>query len=100
MKRRTASPAKRVADEPIANRGVYGEGNYQATRAYNEATRRFVRSGKVAQAARKAAPRDASEAAMLERAEREGKSRSKGEDPALRSGRGAESGRKPAKRLR
>jgi hypothetical protein len=79
---------------------VYGEGTYQATRAYNEATRRFVRSGKVARAARKAAPRDSDEAAMLERAEREGKSRSKGEDPALKSRRGAESSRKPVKPLR
>ena len=77
--------AKRTAEEPIANRGVHGEGNYRASREYNEATRRFVRSGKVEQASGQAKPRDRREAAELERAEQAGKSRAKGEDPQLRS---------------
>ena len=78
--------AKRTAEEPIANRGEHGEGNYRASREYDEATRRFVRSGRVAQAGRQAKPRDRNEAAELERAEQAGKSRAKGEDPELRSG--------------
>jgi hypothetical protein len=58
----------------------HGEGNYKASRDYNEATRKFVESGKVDDAARNAEPRDASEAQQLREAERLGKRRSKGED--------------------
>lgn len=57
-----------------------GEGNYEAGRRYDQATRRFVKTGKVDQAARDAAPRDAAEAEELRRAEEEGKSRAK-DDP-------------------
>lgn len=79
MKRKTGgSRGKRSG--PIADRGLYGEGNYQATRDYNAATRRFVGSGRVAEAARRAAPSSSGEAASLERAERAGKRRAKGED--------------------
>lgn len=67
----------------VADRGVYGEGNYQATRDYNQATRDFVTSGRVPEAARRAAPSSAREAASLERAERAGKSRARGEDPEI-----------------
>ncbi|WP_309638319.1 hypothetical protein [Methylibium sp.] len=58
---------------------VQGEGDYDAARNYDEATRDFVKSGKVEQAARDAAPANAAEAAELARAEQAGKSRSKGE---------------------
>ena len=81
-----AERAKRPAEEPIANRGVHGEGNYRASHEYNAAARRFVRSGRVEQAGRRAKPRDRREAVELERAEQAGKSRAKGEDPELRSG--------------
>jgi len=47
----------------------YGEGNYEATRRYNEATRRFVESGRVERAARAAAPETPAVAADLARAE-------------------------------
>ena len=33
---------------------VYGEGNYEATRQYNESTKKFIEAGKVEQAARDA----------------------------------------------
>ena len=79
--------ARGKRDEPIANRGVYGEGNYRASREYNDATREFVASGRVAEAARRAAPSSPGEAASLERAERAGKSRAKGENPQLASNR-------------
>ena len=67
----------------VADRGVYGEGNYQASREYNRATRDFVTSGRVPEAARRAAPSSRDEAASLERAERAGRSRARGEDPEV-----------------
>jgi hypothetical protein len=48
---------------------VHGEGNYEATRQYNSATKKFVESGRVEQAARDAKPRTAKEAAEMEAAE-------------------------------
>lgn len=66
------------------SKGEYGEGNYKASREYNEKTKQFVESGKVDDAARDAAPHDNAEARELERAEAEGKRRAKEEDPALK----------------
>ena len=63
---------------------IYGEGNYAASREYNDATRQFVQAGRVEDAAEAAAPADAGEAADLERAEEIGKSHAKEEDPQLR----------------
>ena len=65
---------------------IQGEGNYDATRRYDKATTDFVKSGKVEQAARDARPKDEAEAEALRKAEQEGKSHAKGEDPALRKG--------------
>ena len=62
---------------------VQGEGDYQAGRRYDKAQRDFAQSGKVEQAARDAKPTSAEEADELRRAEREGKSHAKGEDPNL-----------------
>ncbi len=61
----------------------HGEGNYKASRQYNEATKTFVESGRVEQAARDAAPDTESEAKQMADAEAEGKSRAKEEDSAL-----------------
>lgn len=58
----------------------HGEGNYKASRDYNEATKEFVESGKVDEAARKAAPQSPQEEREMRAAERLGKKRSKGED--------------------
>ena len=58
--------------DAISERGVHGEGNYEATRAYNATTRRFVTSGRVEEAARSAAPRDDREARSMEQAEQAG----------------------------
>jgi hypothetical protein len=63
---------------------VHGEGNYEATRKYNEGLRRFIRSGRVGQAARDAAPTSDVDELQMAAAETEGKRRAKGEDPALR----------------
>ncbi len=47
-----------------------GEGNYKASRDYNDATKKFVESGRVEAAAKAAAPRDAGEAREMRNAER------------------------------
>ena len=62
-----------------------GEGNRTAARQYNEATKRFVDSGRVpekAEEARRAV--DGPEGASLKAAEKAGKSHMKDEDPAVR----------------
>jgi hypothetical protein len=62
--------------------GVHGEGNYKASREFNEAERQFVASGKVAAAARAAAPKSEAERREMFAAEEEGRRRAKGEDSA------------------
>ena len=62
---------------------VQGEGDYEAGRRYDKASREFAHSGRVEPAARDAAPENAREAAELERAEQQGKSHSKGEGPLV-----------------
>lgn len=57
-----------------------GEGDREAAKHYNEATREFVKSGKVDRAAERAAEQDPQEA---ERSERAGRERAKEEDPAV-----------------
>lgn len=63
---------------------VEGEGSYSATRDYNERTKRFIDSGKVDKAANDAAPKSTEEQQSMQKAERLGKKRAKGEDPALK----------------
>lgn len=62
----------------------YGEGNYKASRQYNEASKKFVESGRVEEAAREAHPDSEAEALQMANAEAEGRRRAKEEDPALR----------------
>jgi hypothetical protein len=57
--------------------GLQGEGNYRAARRYRAGAERFVRSADVASAAKRAAPRDESEAEELEAAEDQGRARAK-----------------------
>jgi hypothetical protein len=64
----------------------YGEGNYKASRQYNQATKQFVDSGRVEEAAREAQPDSEQEAMEMANAEAEGRRRAKEEDPALRRG--------------
>ena len=63
---------------------VYGEGNYDASRKYNAATKRFVESGRVAQAARDATPKTAREAAEMKQAEQAALLRAKEKKPAVK----------------
>ena len=69
--------------QPQSAQNVRGEGNYAASRQYDDATKRYVESGRVEDAARAAAPRSQAEARDMEKAEDAGKRRAKGEDPAL-----------------
>lgn len=62
--------------------GVQGEGDYEAAREFNESERKFVASGKVAAAARAAAPRSEAERQEMIAAEDAGKRRAKESDPA------------------
>lgn len=65
--------------------GNQGEGNRGAAEAYNQGAQDFAQSGKVEEQARKAREDlEGSQGGELRRAEKEGKSRAKGEDPALR----------------
>jgi len=58
--------------------GQYGEGNYEATRQYNEGLKRHLETSDTEQEARDAAPKTASEESDLLQAEREGRSKARG----------------------
>jgi hypothetical protein len=73
-------------------KGVQGEGNYDAAEEYDEAQRKFVESGRVEEAAGKAKPKTKAEADEMQRAEEEGRSRAKGEDPAVKRNQGSSKG--------
>ena len=70
--------------------GQYGEGNYKATRQYNEGLKEHVQNHDIEKEARDAAPKSPAEAKEMEDAERIAKGRARGEskdapeDPAER----------------
>jgi hypothetical protein len=63
---------------------VEGEGSYTGSKDYNERTKKFVDAGKVPEAANDAKPKSEQEAHEMQKAERLGKQRAKGEDPSLK----------------
>jgi hypothetical protein len=67
----------------MAKDKIEGEGSYSGSKDYNQRTKKFVDSGKVSDAARKAEPKTEEERHAMQKAERLGKQRGKGEDPAL-----------------
>jgi hypothetical protein len=77
-----ATDKAKPANADQAKRDLQGEGNYEAAREFNTAERKFVSSGKVADAARAAAPKTEAERKSMADAEAKGRSHSKGEDPA------------------
>lgn len=90
----TGEPPKRRQDQPSRDRvdspekiepgdREHGEGNYKASREYNEATEKFVKSGRVDAAAGNAAPESEEEAREMEAAERTGRERAQEEDPEI-----------------
>ena len=66
------------------SKDLQGEGNYDAAKEFDEAEQKFVKSGKVEQAARDAEPKNIEEQKEIERAEEEARKRAKDEDPALK----------------
>ena len=56
---------------------VEGEGSYSGTKDYNKRTEKFVKSGKVEQAAEDAKPETEQEADEMKEAERIGKQKAK-----------------------
>lgn len=57
---------------------VQGEGDYASAKKYNEHARAFAQSGRVEQAAKEAAPRNAEEKEAMRQAEAEGRAHAKG----------------------
>ena len=57
----------------------YGEGNYKATRQYNEGLKEHVEHHDIEREARDAEPRSAAEEREMEEAERIGRGKSRGE---------------------
>lgn len=57
----------------------HGEGNYKATRQYNEGLKDHVQHHDVEKEARDAAPKSEEEQRQMDEAERKGRERSKGE---------------------
>ena len=75
---------ERNRSEPGASKDdVHGEGNYKASREFDEAEREFVQSGKLDEGIRNAAPRSEAEKREMEEAEEQARRRAKEEDPAL-----------------
>jgi hypothetical protein len=66
--------------QPCAEGREYGEGNYKATRQYNEGLKDHVLHHDIEKEARDAAPKSAEEAREMEEAERIGKSRARGSE--------------------
>lgn len=64
-------------------KGEFGEGNYKASREFNDKEAEWVGKGKVEEAARNAAPRSADEERDMKDAEAKGRSHAKEEDPQL-----------------
>ena len=71
-----------MATKPVDN--VHGEGNYEASRQYNAATKKFVESGRVEQAARDAAPKSPAEATAMKQAEQAALLRAKEPKPPVK----------------
>jgi hypothetical protein len=60
-----------------------GEGDVEAARHYNQEQKRFVESGAVSDAAKRAEPSTDAEAEELLDAEQQGRKKAKGEDPTV-----------------
>ena len=64
----------------------YGEGNYKATRQYNQGMKDHVEHHDIEKDAREAAPKSAAEEKEMEEAERIGRSRAKGDSSQTEGG--------------
>ncbi len=70
------------------SKDLQGEGNYDAAREFDQAEEKFVKSGKVEQAARDAEPKNPKEKEEIERAEEEARRHAKDEDAQLKKPKG------------
>lgn len=61
----------------LQNTDLQGEGNYTAAKEYDDATHNFIKVGKVKEAARNAAPKNAKEEREMLEAEEKGRSHAK-----------------------
>jgi hypothetical protein len=61
---------------------IQGEGDYEAADRYREGVRDFIKSSDIEKLAENAEPQSPTEIQDLARAEKSGRSRSKGDDPA------------------
>jgi hypothetical protein len=72
------TPKRKPDEKPDDKSRIEGEGSYSGTRAYNEATAKFIDKGKVDKAAQDAKrAMTSSEAAELAQAEEKGKAKAK-----------------------
>ncbi len=77
-KPREEQPGNRKQQEAASGAGQqYGEGNYAATRQYNEGLKEHVENHDIEREARDAAPKSEAEAREMEDAERIGRSRAR-----------------------
>ena len=60
---------------------VQGEGDYDAARRYRKGLKSYMHSADVEAEARRAAPENIEDEQAMERAERQGRGQSRGEDP-------------------
>jgi hypothetical protein len=78
----TSKPEEQGKKQPQQQGGEgqqYGEGNYKATRQYNEGLKEHVQNHDIEKEARDAASKSPEEAREMEEAENIGKSRARGE---------------------
>jgi len=61
----------------LKNKELQGEGSYSAAKQYDDATRQFIKSGKVKDAAHNAAPKNADEEREMLEAEEKGRAHAK-----------------------
>ncbi len=85
-----AFPPKPPVTEPdlappkeASTTGELGEGNYKASKDFNDALKRHLATADTEREARDAAPRSPDEAADIERAEVAGRARSRDNDPPV-----------------
>lgn len=75
--------SKQKIPPPERSSEIQGEGNYTAAKEYDNATRNFVKSGKVDKAAQDAKPKNPQEEREMLDAEEKGRSRGKPESKAV-----------------
>jgi hypothetical protein len=79
----TQEQTMKAKPDRTSENNIQGEGDKEAARRYNEEQKRFVDSGAVAGAAKRAKPLTDDEADEMQDAEAQGRQKAKGEDPTV-----------------